>query len=83
MKEKIFIEFGFGNKDFISTEIEKGKKEYRVSKIVNPKKIKGVYIRFWLFKKVLILSTYHGISLNNKSKNNLKILFGIEGEGLK
>ena len=83
MKERIFIEFGFGNKSFISTEIEEGKKEYRMDKFVKPRKIKGIYLRFWLFKKVLILSTCNGISLNNKPRNNLKIILGIEGEGLK
>ena len=79
MKRKIFAEIGFGNESFLSTEVEYGKKEYRINKFVKPKKIKGFYIRIWILKKVFVASTYNGFSLNNKSKNKLKILFGIEG----
>ena len=77
--KKIFAEIGFGNESFLSTEFEKGKREYRISKFIKPKKIRGFYFRLWIFKKVLVLSTYNGISLNDKGRNKFKIIFGIEG----
>lgn len=80
MKNKIYSEIGFGNDSFLSTEIEKGKKEYRINKFVKPRKIYGYYLRFWVFNKVLVISTNEGIKLFTKNKNKLKILFGIQGE---
>jgi hypothetical protein len=80
MKEKIYAEIGFGNDSLLSTEIEKGKKECRINKFLKPKKIKGYYLRFWIFKKVFILSTINGFKIMDKSSNKLKILFGIQGE---
>ena len=80
MKEKIYTEVGLGNDSFFSTEIEKGKKEYRLNKYIKPKKVNGFYLRFWIFKKVIILSTKDGIKIISKDNNKLKILFGIEGE---
>jgi uncharacterized protein YqfB (UPF0267 family) len=77
---KVFAEIGFGNKTFFSTEFEEGESEYRISKFIMPGKIQSFYFRFWIFRKVLILSTNHGIEIKNKDKNRLKILFGISGE---
>lgn len=88
MKEKyVYSEIGIGNETFFSTEIEiiennKEIKEYRVSKFIKPKHIKGIYLRIWIFKKVLIISTKEGFKIQNKKKNKLKILFGIQGVGL-
>ena len=76
----VFAEIGFGNDTFFSTEIEEGEKEYRITKFVVPKKIKGVYFRFWVLKKVFILSTSNGFEITKKDRNKLKILFGISGE---
>ena len=76
---KIFAEIGFGNESFLSTEIENGKKEYRINKFVKPNKISGFYIRTWIFRKVFVASTYNVFSINNKDKNKFKFLFGIEG----
>lgn len=78
--KKIFAEIGFGNDTFLSTEIEEANNEYRVPKLILPKKIGGFYFRFWIFKKVFILSTNHGFEIKNKDKNRLKILFGVSGE---
>jgi hypothetical protein len=78
-KLKIFAELGYGNPSFFSTEIEKGKQEKRVSRFVLPSKIEGIYFRFWVGKRVLVLSTKNGFSLNKKGRVKLKILFGIEG----
>ena len=77
--KKIFAEIGFGNESFLSTEIESGKNEHRINKFVKPNIINGFYIRIWIFKKVFVASTYNGFSINNKSRNKIKILFGIEG----
>ena len=78
--KKIFAEIGFGNETFLSTEIENRNKEYRVPKLILPKKFKSLYLRFWIFKKVFILSTNHGFEVQNKNKSKIKILFGISGE---
>lgn len=76
--KKVYSEIGFGNQSFLSTEIEEGNKELRVSKFIFPKKIEGIYFRFWIFKKVFIISSKDGIVLQSKDKNKLKILFGVE-----
>jgi len=75
----INAELGFGNAAFFSTEIENNDGEYRIPKFILPKKIKGCYLRFWIFKKVIILSTDTGFKVTNKDRNRFKILFGISG----
>jgi len=82
MKKKVFAEVGFGNDSFFSTEVEEDKKEYRVPKFLMPRKIKGFYIRIWIIRRVLVLSTCGSISLTKKSKTRIKFLFGVEGVGL-
>ncbi len=77
---KIFAEIGYGNPNFLSTEIEKGEQEKRVSRFVIPPKIEGIYFRFWVGKRVLVLSTKNGFSLKKKDRVKLKILFGVEGK---
>lgn len=77
--KKIFVEVGFGNENFLSTEIEENKIEYRINKFVRPNKINWFYIRIWILKKVFVISTYNGFNINNKNKNKFKFLFGIEG----
>ncbi len=77
--KRVFAEVGFGNDGFFSTEFEEGKSEYRINKFVKPKKIKGYYLRIWLFKKVFIISTDEGLIIKKKPKNKFKFLFGIFG----
>jgi hypothetical protein len=77
---KIFAELGYGNPNFFSTEIEKEEQEKRVSRFVIPPQIEGIYFRFWVGKRVLVLATKNGISLKKKDRMRLKILFGIEGK---
>ncbi|MBU2616343.1 MAG: DUF3977 family protein [Nanoarchaeota archaeon] len=77
---KVYTEIGFGNESFFSTEIEEKTKEYRLKKFILPKKILGIYLRFWIFKKVLVISSVNGISVNKKDKNKIKLLLGIEGK---
>ncbi len=80
--KKVFVEVGFGNDTFLSTEFEEGDSEYRVPKFVVPDKIRGFYLRIWVFKKVFILSTNEGFKTSRKNRNKLKILFGISGENI-
>jgi hypothetical protein len=77
--EKIFAEIGFGNDTFLSTEIENGDREYRIPKFVKPKIIDSYYLRFWIFKTVIIISTNEGLKFKKRNRNDLKILFGISG----
>ncbi len=79
MKLKIFAEFGIGNATLFSTEVEKGKQEKRVAKFIIPPKIEGFYIRIWIYKFVIALSTNRFVNCQNKSKVKFKIIFGIEG----
>jgi len=81
--KRVYAEVGFGNESFLSTEVEEGNSEYRIRGFILPQKISGVYLRFWIFKKVFIISTNDGFEINTKDRNRLKILFGIGGEGLK
>jgi hypothetical protein len=81
-QKKVYAEIGFGNNGFFSTEIEEGKKEYRVRKIVIPKKVQGVHIRVATKNKTFILSTYNGLIIK-EGKKKFKFLFGIQGIGLK
>jgi len=78
--KKIFAEIGIGNKTLLSTEIEEGEKEYRIKGFILPEKIKSIYFRFWLFKKVFIISYPNGLEIKNKDRNKFKILFGVAGE---
>ena len=79
MKGKVFAEIGFGNESFLSTEIEKGKEEYRIKGFVKPKKVDDVYFRLWILKRVLIISTKDKIKFKKKPKNRFKVIFGIGG----
>lgn len=77
--KRIYAEVGFGNDNFLSTEIEDGKKEYRISKSLILKKILEIYIRVCILKKVFIISSKEGIKLKNREKNKLKLLLGVGG----
>jgi hypothetical protein len=77
---RIYAEFGIGNETFLNTEFEKSDgTEYRVPSFVIPDVVDDIYIRIWIVKFVLILSTKDGIKIGRKNKNKFKILFGIGG----
>jgi len=78
--KKVFAEIGIGNDTFLSTEIEEGKNEYRIPKFIMPDKIKGYYIRFWIFKNVFVLDSDEGFKVKRKDRNKFKLIFGIGGE---
>ena len=77
--KKVFAEFGIGNGTLFSTEFEEGDNEYRIPKFILPSKITGFYFRFWVFKKVFVLSLDKGFEVREKNRNKLKILFGVSG----
>lgn len=76
---KIFAEMGYGNTTFFNTEIERGNYEHRLPKFIVPQKIEGIYFRFWICKRVFVVSTNNGFSFSKKDRVKLKILFGMEG----
>ncbi len=76
---QIFAEAGFGNLTFFSTEIEKGVREKRIAKFIVPTRIKGVYIRIWLYRYIIAFSTNRLINWQKKHKTKFKCIFGIEG----
>ncbi len=78
-KIQVFAELGFGNATFLSTEVEKGAREKRMAKFIIPPRIKGVYIRIWVYKYVIAFSTNRFINWQKKHKTNFKFIFGIEG----
>jgi len=77
--KKIYAELGFGNETFFSTEYEEGENEYRVPKFIRPSKIQEIYFRLWIFKTVYIFSTKTIFEIKKKTKNKLKIIFGLGG----
>jgi len=79
MKSKIFAELGIGNATFFSTEVEQGQREKRVSKFILPPKVDGIYIRIWIYKLVIAISTNRFLNWQRKSKIKFKLIFGIEG----
>lgn len=79
MITKVYAEIGFGNSTFLSTEFETGKKEKRVSAFRLPENIKGIYLRIWIKRRVIILSTIDGFKTYLKNRVAFKFLFGVEG----
>ncbi len=80
---KVFAEMGIGNGSFLSTEVEEGETEYRVPRFIVPEKILWLYARVWIGRRVFILSTREGFVLQEKNRNNFKVLLGVGGEGLR
>ena len=78
--KRIFAEIGFGNKNFLSTEFEEGKKEHRIRGFIRPRKIMDFYVRFCFLKTEIILSTKDILKIKKKDENRFKLLFGIGGK---
>lgn len=76
---RIYAEAGLGNDHFLSTEFEDDTQEYRLPIFKRPKNVSGYYLRIWVLKTVLIVSTNEGFKISKKDRNRLKILFGISG----
>ncbi|MBS3155787.1 DUF3977 family protein [Candidatus Woesearchaeota archaeon] len=77
--KKIYTEIGIGNDSFFSTEIEDKNREIRIKRFFLPKLVTGIYIRIWVLKKELIISSNKGFILRNRNKNKIKVLFGVSG----
>lgn len=78
--KQVYAEMGIGNETFLSTEIEEGGHERRIKGFHLPKKITDVYVRIWVGKRVMIVSTKDGVKFVRKEKQGLKILVGVGGE---
>lgn len=77
---KKYIEIGIGNTWMVRTEIEhEDGTETEIKGIVRPFKLKSVYLRLWIRKKVFILDLKEGIKVQTKSKKKFKIIFGFYG----
>lgn len=77
---KKFIEIGIGNTWFIRTEIEhEDGTETEVKGIARPFKLKSVYLRLWIRRRVLILDLREGIKIQTKSRNEFKLILGFYG----
>ena len=76
---RYFTEIGIGNPTFINTETEfPDGKEIRNPGFVQMKII-GLYFRFWIKRKVFIISSKEGFKIQTKNRNSFKLLFGIIG----
>ena len=83
-QDTLFTEFGidFDNNKFglgVSTEVEHpdGSEDRRPG--FKKMHISSIYMRIWMFKKVLILSSSNFIELKSKPRNNFKIIIGLSG----
>ncbi len=81
---KVFVEYGldFDNNKYgfgrsVEFENEDGT-EYRSKEKVKLKN-KRYYARFWFIKTVIGISK-KGFNIRKKNRNNIKIVFGIEGD---
>lgn len=78
---KKYIEIGVGNTWLIRTEIEhEDGTETEMKGIVTPFKLKSVYLRVWIRRRVLILDLREGVKFQTKRNSNFKILLGFYGE---
>jgi len=72
----IYAEIGIGNGSFLSTEIEVGRKERRIKGFM-VRRIRSVYLRVWVGRRVLILDTTEGFKTSRKSRSSFKLLLGV------
>ena len=68
-----YVEFGFGNPTFISSELED---ESRIASRVAGHVV-SCYLRFWIGNLVLILDSKEGVKTTRKSAKKCKVLFGL------
>ncbi len=76
---RVYAEIGIGNGSFASTEFEEGSLEFRVPRFAFPEKVDGYYLRLWVARRVLVLSTNEGVKIKKKDRPHFKILIGISG----
>lgn len=77
---KKYIEIGLGNRWFIRTELEnEDGTETEIKGFIRPFKLKTIYIRIWIGKKVLIIDSKEGIKMMRKNKRKIKLILGFSG----
>lgn len=80
-KLKKYIEIGYGNRWFIRTEVEHPDgTETEIRGIVKLKKLKSIYLRIWIGRKVLIIDSREGIKMTDKIRKCFKFILGFYGE---
>lgn len=77
---KKYIEIGIGNRWFIRTEVEnEDGTETEIKGLIKPFKLKSIYLRIRLGKKVLVLDSRDGIKTMSKNRSKIKIIIGFSG----
>lgn len=77
---KKYIEIGFGNRWIVRTEMEhEDGTETEIKGIVKPFKLKSIYLRLWIGRRVLIIDLKEGIKLQTKSRKSFKLIIGLYG----
>ncbi|WP_211750448.1 DUF3977 family protein, partial [Paenibacillus sp. Marseille-Q4541] len=77
---KKYTEVGIGNKWFIRTEFEHDDgSESEIKGFTKPFKLKSIYFRAWLGRKVLIIDSKEGIKLVKKDRKEFKLIIGFCG----
>ena len=75
-----FIEIGINNPP-LSTEIEfENGTEIRRKGVLLPCYVNEMYIRIWIYKYVLIVSTKDIIKISRKTKIRFKLVIGFKGQ---
>lgn len=76
MQETIYAEFGIGNAQIASTEVESEKGEVRLNgwHVATPI---SVYIRIWVGHLVVILDSREGLKVKSKKHSSFKLLLGV------
>jgi hypothetical protein len=77
---RTYSEVGIGNGSLLSTEYEYGHRELRVSWFAWPEHISGYYIRIWVWRRVMIISTDNGVEIQHKDKRRFKLVLGMKGQ---
>jgi hypothetical protein len=77
---KSFVELGLGNRRLLETELESRDGEMRVPGAVVLPRIRSIYLRVWLGRRVLILDTDRGIRTMRKDRRALKVLAGLRSD---
>ncbi|TBL78919.1 DUF3977 family protein [Paenibacillus thalictri] len=77
---KKYIEIGIGNTWLVRTEIEhEDGTEREIKGMIRPFRLKSVYFRVWIGKKVMVIDLREGIKLQAKNRNKFKIIIGFYG----
>jgi len=75
---KTYVELGVGNRWLLSTEREfSDSSEVRVPGVDVKGKCRGVYLRIWLGKRVVIVEK-RGVSIKSKDRSAVKFVIGVE-----